>query len=77
VSCFHHLRSSDPPLNPMECEKWFPLRGVVSVPSLDLSCQTLALLVISIPTWLWQPTMTHREGTMRPVQYNVPYEPKP
>lgn len=40
------------------------LRCLVSVSSLDMSFHTLALLVVSIPIWFWQPTMTQNKGPL-------------
>ena len=45
-----------------QTEKLFRFSPLVSVSSLDMAFQTLSLLVVSIPTWLWQPTMTQIYG---------------
>jgi hypothetical protein len=57
-------RQDNTPERCVSTEKLFLFCCVLSVPSLDLSLQILALLIVSIPTWLWQPTITHREGTV-------------
>jgi hypothetical protein len=53
-------RQDNTPERCVSTENLFLFRCLVSVPSIDMSFQTLSLLVGSIPTWLWQPTMTQR-----------------
>ena len=53
-------RQDNTPERCVSTEKLFLLSCVVSVPSIDMSFQPLSLSVVSIPTLLWQPTMTQR-----------------
>jgi hypothetical protein len=53
-------RQDKTPERGVSTEKLFLFCCVVAVPSLGLSFQTLSPLVVSIPAWLWQLTITHR-----------------